>query len=185
MEMMYLISAVTYGLVLGVLVNVLLGAFLVMYILGAVRQQRGAQEPQLGATVMVSLLLSVSFHLFVAALGLLLAKLIDSSLSKDSYEVAAGLACGAVIGGLLPGSFYFRRLRAGGSKRIVRQAIGLTTILTGFVFTALITIVMVAVFQDNEVKAMLGFTAAYLLAFALSAMALMRGSNEVDATAEV
>lgn len=156
------------------LVWMLIVPFVIVYILADVHGRRvGERDPNLGAKVLFSLLLSVCAQIALTGLALFFATLFDSDLDGDMRKTALALIVAGVSSSAFPIAFW-SRLQGMGSFNMGQKALGINAIVTGLVFVTAFTVFVVMLFNGENVGAPLAITLVYGAASAGAAAQLTR-----------
>lgn len=157
-----------------------LTAFLVIYLLGIFDRRSGERDPMLGVKVLLTLLMSVSFHLVLLGVAILVAIILDDK-ADDAFKKAGGLLIGGGVSGAYSLGVYFARVHGQGNLRVVRQTLGLNAISTGGVFIAALTMVITMVINDTEGTSWpASFTIVYFLGNIVCTFPLLSDSLSSD-----
>ena len=118
-------------------------AFLVIYILNVVKKNN--VEQMIGAKLFVSLLLSLSFHMILIAISLLLMTLFGARSMQDGWKAALGLITGSIFISIFPLYIYTKNIPKEAS-RVIRQVAGFNGLITGLTFSFAITMFFIMLY---------------------------------------
>ncbi|MBW3543957.1 MAG: hypothetical protein KY476_27220 [Planctomycetes bacterium] len=152
----------------------LLAAFLVVYILGAVRARAAGPDPLLGVKVLLTLLISLAFQIVTLGLYLFLAGLFNGNI-EAGFKQGFSLILGGIAGGAYPAIVFLKKVGYDPHEQIQRQAIGLNALLTGLVFVVNVAMVFYLVLNDANVAAAFAAVFAYGAAHTLCLLPLCFG----------
>lgn len=142
--------------------------FLLTYVLADVHGKRTNQrDPNLGAKVLLSFLLTLSFQLLLAGATILIARILNDDLGKDAVKTASGLIVGSGIAAILP-ALLLRRVATDGCA-ILRRAVGINALMTGMLFVISTVIVCVMLFHEENVAVPASVAFVYGIATAVCA----------------
>ena len=163
------VTAVTYASILFAL------SFLVVYVLGAVRRDKSDNPDRfLGARVFLLMMVSLSFQISLFGLSQTFASAMKegavggSSIQRESENRDMDLAIGILLGGLIsaiyPTVIYILvRLRDARKDPVFRSALGLNAIITGALFTVLVTALMIdMMLEQGSTDELVAGTLVYL-----------------------
>jgi hypothetical protein len=156
----FLEDALVYTTIAYVLTTIFGLSFLVMYVLGAVRRDK-AENPDrfLGARVFLLMMVSMSYQIVLFGLSQMLASALEEDAvsystsgerSNQRMDMALGTMLGGFIAAIYPTVLYILvRVRDSRRDPVLRSSLGLNAILTGVVFTILVTALMIDMMLDQ------------------------------------
>jgi hypothetical protein len=146
--------------------------FLYLYLLQDLAGRReGTRDPNLGTQVMLTALMTVGVQLAVGGLAMI-AGSIPAEHGDDIRKTGSGLLLGGLIAGAFPTYIYMTRVRAESVSRIGHKALGLNAAVFGLAFTAIATIVSIAMFHEEDIGEPIAVAIVYLAASVVSVLKL-------------
>ncbi|MCH8921531.1 MAG: hypothetical protein IIA67_00105 [Planctomycetes bacterium] len=156
-----------------------LAPFLVIYILGRVRENReGGPDGTLGPRIFLTLMMSVAFHIVLIGITMALAEQFKFDRRvmnpSDRYATALGMILGGGLAGAYPTAVYLLRYTRPSPAGVFRAALGINAIYTGIVFSVAITATTVSLLNEgSQINSLLATTCTYFSANLLCAAPLL------------
>lgn len=140
-------------------------AFILVYFAADGQGRRaGDRDPALGARIVTTFLLTITFQTALAGLALLLAAVFEGG-PDMMFKMSIGLVVGAGIGSVLPLVVHktrLPRLTGTATDRVARKAMGINAVLTGTASTAALMAVTVGLIAGGDIQpAMVAVALAY------------------------
>lgn len=163
------------------LIPLFLIAFGVIYILGRSEGSRtGVRDPYLGAKVVASLMVTVSFQMVLAGVAIGCAMFFRTETVEKIYKTAGPLVLAGMLNSLLPLVAYWSRIHGKGNSNAIRQAIGLNAVVNSLSFSTALTALTYMLLNNTEgLSSALAATAVYFFGTCVCIFPLLatRSSN--------
>ncbi|MDH4129503.1 MAG: hypothetical protein OEV44_12150 [Spirochaetota bacterium] len=160
-------------------------AFLVIYIINVVKKNN--VEQMIGAKLFVSLLLSLSFHMILIGISVLLITLFgDKTIEVDAWKMALGLITGSVFVAIFPLFIYQNKIPKG-TSRVIRQVAGFNAIITGLTFSFAITIFFVMLYTGagwRTINPTIALIIVYFIGMILTSRLFIKNQDKISVTTD-
>lgn len=155
-------------------------AFILVYFAADGQGRRaGDRDPALGARIVTTFLLTITFQTALAGLALFLAAIFEGG-PDMMVKLSIGLVVGAGVGSVLPLVVHktrLPRLSGAATDRVARKAVGINAVLTGTASTAALMGVTTALIAGGDIQPrMIAVALVYTGGAALTVLGVSKGS---------